>query len=37
MKPVLYNGLQIERARFDLRRGLPVCIQLEGQIFHLGT
>ena len=35
MKPVLYNGLQIERARFDLRRGLPVCIQLEGQEYFI--
>lgn len=32
---VLYNGLQIERIRFDLRRGLPVCMTADVGAYYI--
>ena len=34
-QPVLYNGLQMERMRFDLRRGLPFCITTDIAVYYV--
>lgn len=34
-QPVFYNGLQMERVRFDLRRGLPICLEIEGDHYFI--